>query len=249
MNKLCVYFGTEPPDATVPQTLEDVDVVLEPYHPLVKSRGFREAFPLARRFVYVNPTTVDPWVLGQLSDPPPLIGRDETWNLPRLDLDHPDGFDWAVRSACAALEGDDGSIHGAFVDDINRLLPDREELLMEWFVEVVQRLGWEPAWFLNRGFAIWPRVERLEAVLLEDITPEISAAQPPAYVRWMREDVLPRVEEARARGVRVHCLGYRDQEPTGGVLLDDALRRDLRRLVDSVTTGADRQLHEWRLSS
>jgi hypothetical protein len=253
MSRLCVYFGTEPPSSSVLTASTDsqasLDVVLEPYHPLVMHGGFTEAFPHARRFVYVNPTTVDPWVLAQLTEPPPLIGRDEKWQLPRLDLDHPDGFAWAVRSACAALEGDQGRLHGAFVDDVDRLLPDRDEVVMEWFVQVAHQLGREPAWFVNRGFPLWGRIERLEAVLLEDITPEISAAQPPAYVRWIREDVLPEVSAVRQRGVRVHSLGYRDQEPTGPVILDEELRQDLHRMVDTITTGADRQLHEWRVSS
>ena len=120
---------------------------------------------------------------------------------------------------------------------------------MEWFVQVTSQLGHEPAWFLNRGFGLWPRIEHVEAVLLEDITPEISAAQPPAYVRWVREEVLPAVRAVRQRGVRVHSLGYRDQEPTVPVLVDESLRVELATVVDTVTTGADRQLHEWRLSS
>jgi hypothetical protein len=253
MPALCVYFGTEPPEQHVPAARDDLDVVLEPYHPLVKTGGFTEAFPHARRFVYVNPTTVDPWVLRQLADPPPLLGHDERWNLPRLDLEHPDGFAWAVRSACAALAGDDGRLHGAFVDDLDRLLPEQEEIAVEYVAQVTHQLGWEPAWFVNRGFALWGRIERLEAVLLEDISPAVSSREPVATVRWLREDVLPRVREVRARGVRVHALSYADQEPgPGGTDADPAadlrLHDQVRDVVDSVTTGADRNLHVWRTS-
>lgn len=251
--KLCIYFGTEMPVPGWSDRAGEarrVDVVLEPYHPLVQGGGFADAFPDARRYVYVNPTTVDPWVLGQLSDPPPLIGRDARWNLPRLDLDHPDGFAWAVRAACAALNGDDGRIHGAFVDDLDRLLPGREEIAMEYFVQVSHQLGWEPSWFINRGFALWPRIERLDAVLLEDITPHIAAHEAPDTVRWLREHVLPQVRAARARGIPVHAMGYHDQHGAlPDVAPDNLLQVELGRLVDSVTDGADRMLHDWRWSS
>lgn len=246
--RLCVYFGTEMPDPAWAQDLGAIDIVLEPYHPLVQGGGFAEAFPDARRFVYVNPTTIDPWVLGQLADPPPLVGRDDRWDLPRLDLDHPDGFAWAVRSACAALSGDRGRIHGAFVDDLDRLLPDREELAIEYFVQVAVHLDREPAWFINRAFALWPRVEHLEAVLLEDISPDVAAHEPPATVRWMREQVLPAVRAVRQRGTRVHAMDYADQHGRADGPADEGLRVEVAGVVDSVTTGADRMLHEWIVS-
>ncbi|MCW2769577.1 MAG: hypothetical protein JWR27_1010 [Aeromicrobium sp.] len=247
--KLCIYFGTEMPDLTWSEDLGPSDVVLEPYHPLVQGGGFAEAFPDARRFVYVNPTTIDPWVLDQLADPPPMIGRDERWNLPRLDLDHPEGFAWAVRSACAALKGDRGRIHGAFVDDLDSMLPDREELAIEFFVQVALHLETEPAWFINRGFSLWPRIEHLEAVLLEDISPDLAARAPTAMVRWIHEQVLPAVRAVRRRGVRVHSMDYADQQESLGVAPDENLRAEVAGLVDSVTSGADRQLHDWRASS
>lgn len=251
MTSLCVYFGTEPPDVELSaSTTGDLDVVLEPYHPLVKTGGFTEAFPHARRFVYVNPTTVDPWVLRQLADPPPLIGWDERWNLPRLDLEHPDGFAWAVRSACAALAGDEGRLHGAFVDDLDRMVPAQEELAVEYFSQVTHQLGWEPAWFVNRGFSLWQRIEHLEAVLLEDISPSVSSREPVGTVRWLREEVLPSVRSARDRGVRVHSLSYADQEEhlDPDVAADQRLHDQITAVVDSITTGADRNLHEWRTS-
>ena len=251
---LCIYFGTDLP---APGWTDEragrgrLDVVLEPYHPLVQGGGFADAFPTARRYVYVNPTTVDPWVLGQLSDPPPLLGRDERWGLPRLDLEHPDGFAWAVRSACAALGGDAGRLHGAFVDDLDRLLPAREEIAMEYFVQVALQLGWEPAWFVNRAFALWPRIEHLDAVLLEDITPDVAAHEDADAVRWIREEVLPEVRAVRQRGTTVHSMGYADQlsDPPPDRATDELLRTDLAALVDSVTDGADRMLHDWRWSS
>lgn len=247
---VCLYFGDQQPGPGQAHltALDDLDVVLEPYHPLVRDGGFADVFPRARRFVYVNPTTVDPWHLERMTDPPPLIGTDEEWGLPRLDLEDPRGLDHAVATTVAALRCDDGRMHGAFVDDLDRLLPDRADIALEYLARTTCALGHEPAWFLNRGFALWSRVENLDAVLLEDLTPETVAHLQPGAVRWLREEVLPRVRDARARGVRVHALGYPDQNDVFDVLPDDRLRHDLAGLVDTVTTPADRRLHEWSLS-
>jgi hypothetical protein len=244
-----VYFGTALPDPGWAETLVDTDVVLEPYHPLVQQGAFRDAFPNSRRYIYVNPTTVDPWILERASSPPPLIGHDERWGLPRLDLDNPAGFDWAVASAVGVL-GDHGeTVDGLFVDDLDRLIPDRVEIAMEYIVQVTTQLRWEPGWFVNRAFALWPLIEGLDAVLLEDITPELVAYEPAGRIRWMRDVVLENARKARRRGVRIHSLGYADQEGIRtGMARDESLEKELNELVDSVTTGADRQLSDWRVS-
>jgi hypothetical protein len=249
MSDLCIYFGTAEPDPAWAASLRDIDVVLEPYHPVVQERRFAATFPHARRFVYVNPTTVDPWLLERSPVPPPLIGYDERWNLPRLDLDQTAGFDWAVDTAVRIAQEQGHGIDGLFVDDLDRLIPGRRDTAIDYLVQVAVRLGREPGWFVNRGFELWPFIEGLDAVLLEDITPHLVAFRVISDVRWMREVVLDQVRTARARGVRVHSLGYRDQEPEdGGRSPDRRLERELAALVDSITTGAGRSLDEWMVS-
>ena len=249
MTALCLYFGTEMPDREWARSLAGADVVLEPYHPLVKDGGFADIFPDCQRYVYVNPTSVDPWILGQSKSKPPLIGRDGRWDLPRLDLSTPEGFNWAVAEALTALAADGGRGHGLFVDDLDRLLPEQTEIAMSYLVHVTVRHGKEPGWFLNRAFSLWPLVEGLDAVLLEDITPALIGYESVSGVRWVREVVLQGVRQVRARGIHVHSIGYSDHEKIPeGRIPDPVLTKELAELVDSVTTGADRRLEEWRVS-
>jgi hypothetical protein len=249
VNGLCIYFGTAQPDPDWARSLVDADVVLEPYHPIVQEHRFAEVFPSARRFVYVNPTTVDPWLLDRSPNRPPLLGYDERWNLPRLDLGQEEAFDWAVDTAVAIGRDQADQLDGLFVDDLDRLIPEQQDVAIDYLVQVTNRLSWEPRWFVNRGFELWPLIEGLEAVLLEDMTPYLVAFQVVSDVRWVRDVVLPGLREARARGVRVHSLGYLDQEQeAAGRAPDRQLERELAGLVDSVTTGAGRSLDEWMVS-
>ena len=245
MSDLLLYLGMDVPPLAWSAALTDVDVVLEPFHPLVKYGGFAERFPAARRFVYVNPTSVDPWVLERADHRPPLIGEDREWSLPRLDLDDPAGLDWAVQQAVDAFESGDSRPDGLFVDDLDRLLPDRSELCIEFLARVTNAIGQEPRWFLNRGFELWPRVEALDAVLLEDISPLVSQYGDVDQIRWLREVVLPAVDAVRRRGVRVHAVSYADQEGADQVAPDVSVHADLHGAVDSVHTGLDRRIWQW----
>lgn len=249
MTALCLHFGTEMPDVSWARSLTDIDVVLEPYHPLVKEGGFADVFPDSNRYVYVNPTSVDPWILDRAESKPPLIGRDGRWDLPRLDLATPKGFSWAVEEALTALAADGGRGHGLFVDDLDRLLPEQTEIAMSYLAHITMRHGSEPGWFLNRAFGLWPLVEGLDAVLLEDITPALVGYELASGARWVRDVVIGGVRRARARGIHVHSIGYSDREQIPeGLVPDQALAKELAELLDSVTTGADRRLEEWRVS-
>jgi hypothetical protein len=248
VSAVAIYFGVEPPATAIAGALGAGDVVLEPFHPLVRHGGFAEAFPDCRRYVYVNPTTVDPWLYDRLDSPPPITGRDERWGLPRLDLDAPAALDFAVDRAVEAFAADDGRCTGLFVDDLDLLLPDRAELAIEYLARVGGATGREPRWFLNRGFALWHRVEALDAVLLEDLSPDVSGYGSADELRWLYEDVVPAVRTVRARGVRVHALSYADQRPSRDLVPDRALQWRLASLIDTCTTDADRPLNVWRTS-
>lgn len=247
MSAMSIYFGVEHPGRSVLSAIGTGDVVLEPFHPLVRDGGFADVFPRCRRYVYVNPTTVDPWHYDRMVDPPPITGRDERWNLPRLDLDRPEALEWAVEQAVQAFAADGGRSTGLFVDDLDRLLPDRAELAVEYLAKVGEATPTEPRWFLNRGFALWPLVEALDAVLLEDLAPEVVGFGSVDEARWM-DEVLAAVRVVRARGVRVHALSYDDQPPPGSTAADRRVQSELAALIDTVTTEADRPLNVWRIS-
>lgn len=247
MSGVSIYFGVEHPGEPVLARIREGDVVLEPFHPLVRDGGFADVFPNCRRYVYVNPTTVDPWLYDRMVDPPPITGRDERWGLPRLDLDRPESLDFAVEQAVAAFAADGGRSTGLFVDDLDRMLPERPELAVEYLARVGEATPVEPRWFLNRGFALWPLVEALDAVLLEDLAPDVVGFGSVDESRWM-DDVLAAVRGVRARGVRVHALSYADQQPSGSTAADRRVQTELAGLIDSVITDADRPLNVWRIS-
>jgi hypothetical protein len=247
MSAMSIYFGVDHPEAGLPSAIGTGDVVLEPFHPLVRDGGFADVFPRCRRYVYVNPTAVDPWHFERMADPPPITGTDERWALPRLDLDRPEALDFAVEQAVAAFAADGGRSTGLFVDDLDRLLPDRAELAIEYLARVGERTPREPRWFVNRGFALWPRIEALDAVLLEDLAPEVVGFESIDRTRWM-DDVLAAVRGVRLRGVRVHALSYEDQPAAGSTVADRRVQTDLAALIDTVTTDADRPLNVWRIS-
>ncbi len=62
MSKLCVYFGTEPPDSVVPDSLHDGDVVLEPYHPLGRLGQPKDVADVVAFLV----SPAGRWISGQL---------------------------------------------------------------------------------------------------------------------------------------------------------------------------------------
>ena len=173
---------------------------------------------------------------------------DERWHLPRLDHDDPDALEWAVDRAVEAWQLDDGRSTGLFVDDLDRLLPHRVGTARAFLDRVTTATTPSaPAWFLNRGFGLWSEVDRLQAVLLEDVTPDIVRWMSAQERRWLAEEAIPAVERVRARGVRVHALSYADQE-SGELNPAPASAEELAVLVDTTTTGVDRALDEWRLS-
>lgn len=247
MTGVSIYFGTEHPAGSVLSAIHGGDVVLEPFHPLVRDGGFADVFPRCRRYVYVNPTTVDPWLYNRMASPPPIIGRDERWGLPRLDLAQPEALDFAVEQAVEAFAADDGRSTGLFVDDLDRLLPDRVGLAIEYLARVGEATAREPRWFINRGFGVWPLVEALDAVLLEDMAPEVVGWGSMDEARFL-DDVLAAVRAVRVRGVRVHALSYDDQPRASAGPRDRRVQRELAELLDTVTTDADRPLNVWRTS-
>jgi hypothetical protein len=246
---LVLYFGTDMPDPTWAGSLRDVDVVLQPYHPAVKYGGYAESFPHARRWVYANPTTVDPWILERAVVRPPIASHDPAWNLPRLDLDQPAGRAWAVAHLCEVARYAAAEAHGIFVDDLDRLT-DQPDLALDLLAAARSEGVRAPRWFVNRAFGLLDRVEGLDAVLLECLTPAVAAAMDVDGVRWVREVVLPALERAVLRGVSCHSLDYPDQPGlSAGRTADEGVERAVSRLLCSVTHASDRGLTAWQVRS
>lgn len=239
MSAVVLYYGTQGPRRDWAEALVDTDVVLQPYHPLVMESGFRKAFPKSRRFVYVNPTTIDPWRLERRSSRPPLADSRDDWNLPRLDLRHPEGWNCSIDEVAFAASSGADEIDGLFIDDIDRLDTDQ---FMRFTADVVTRLGWIPQLFVNRGFAHWPAAPAIDAVLIEDVRGTSSVDDDDdGAARWVREVIAPAVTQVRHRGARVHRVEYADTAERTDVFADEVSSS----LVDSEWMTAPRPLDTW----
>lgn len=239
MSDLVVYYGTERPVPSWSTSVVDTDVVLQPYHPMVQESGFRTAFPRARRFVYVNPTTIDPWRLERRSSTPPLTEASDDWGLPRLDLHRAAGWECSIEEAASAAASGSDELDGLFVDDADRI--DAEQFA-RFTADVSDRLGWLPRLFVNRGFALWATAPAIDAVLIEDVrgTAPVDHDDDGA-ARWMREVIAPAVARISERAARVHRIEYSDTAAHVDVFANEVSSS----LVDSEWMTATRPLNTW----
>ena len=228
-----VYHGTLLPRRawSIEQT---GDVVLQPYHAIVKYGGFESWFPKARRFVYINPTAVDRLRRTDVTDDMVRLDPDDRWGLPRLHL--PEQLDWAVADA-AMLAGLPG-VHGVFVDDVDLLEGSQADIAVEYVRRVTASTGCTA--FVNRGFGLvdaLARVAPVEAVLLEDLDRDAAS---PGSTRWAQRVVVPALVRARAAGTRVHRLEY-----GAAPAADPSLGRQVEPLLDSCARMPDPVLDQW----
>lgn len=238
MTNLVLYYGTEMPDLDAARITVDTHVVLQPYHPIVMSGEFRRVFPEARRFVYVNPTAIDPWRLDRSEVKPPLLEVDDEWSLPRIDLSATAGWRTALDEAAWALDSGPEQVHGVFIDDLDRV---DSATAQAFIADLRARVGWTPALFINRGFHVWPGLA-LDAVLVEDVRGgDVRDDDPAGLSRWVAEAVVPSLVDARTRGSAVHRVEYADTSSRHDHS-EDQLPADL---FDSVWMTAPRTLDEW----
>jgi hypothetical protein len=195
-----IFHGTALPDREWAAGLH-ADVVLQPYHPIVQAQEYASWFPHARRFVYVNPTVVDPLRRSDATAEMVFHDPHDGWDLPRLRL--PLWLDWAVADAVAIAGG--SGVHGLFVDDLDRLLdtPAGRETAVRYVRAVTAASG--AGIYVNRAFAVLDALPAVEAVLLEDLDVDLAS---PGTAAWLYDVVLPALQRARDRGVRIHQLGY-----------------------------------------
>lgn len=230
-----IFHGTELPPRRWAAGVT-ADVVLQPYHPLVAEGRFGDYFPQARRWIYTNPTAIDPE--RQRHIPKRLILRDpgDRWQLTRMRL--PEGLDLVLEDA-AELAGRPG-VHGLFLDDLDRLIARGDEVLSAYLSGLAERISCPV--FVNRGFAALARVPRLAAVLVEDLSRDLAS---PGSYSWVQSEVLPALAQARDAGCRLHRIDY---EPALPYLPPTArlLDRAVSRLCDHEHRVYDEQLVEWR---
>ncbi|HEX8627702.1 MAG TPA: hypothetical protein VF755_05975, partial [Catenuloplanes sp.] len=197
-----VYYGQELPDQAAARSLRDATVVLQTYHPLVRSARYAAWFPHCRRFVYWNPTGVPGDVLATLDRQLRLADWDPTWRLARVDPRDEATREYVVQQAVAAL-GTAADVHGLYVDDLDRWAIRRQSVARLVLAQVRAAAGREFHWVLNRGFGCWAAaLPRLHAVTLEGLAPPDVDALGPSDAAWVRRVVLPPVRRARRAGVR-----------------------------------------------
>lgn len=237
MTPLALFHGTTMPPRRWATGVTG-DVVLQPFHPVVHSGAFADWFPLARRWVYTNPTAVDR--LRQADVPDDLLVREpaDRWRLPRLRM--PEGFHVALddAAALAALPG----VDGLFVDDLDWMILHHEDTVGQYLAGLATRTRCPI--FVNRGFPVLTAVPRVEAVLAEGMDNDL--ANPDSHA-WIETVALPALSWAHRAGHRVHRLEYLPAVPvrhpsTATRLLD----RSLASLCTSSHLVNDEQLDLWR---
>jgi hypothetical protein len=253
MRTAIFYYGCELParrDAAA--ALRDAAVVLQPYHPLLATGQFADYFPHCSLYVYWNPTGVPAADLAGADPGIALLAPDPVWNLARLDLRSAAARQFAARRGLLALRAGGPAATGLFVDDLDlwsQAGPDQDAALAV-VQAVLTAAGREVGLFVNRGFACWPRLAglsapagpaRLDAVLLEELTPALADRLGAGDQQWIREQVVPAARAARSGGAACFGLTYEPgpEAPPAG----DAAR-ELAALTDGVLRGC-RSLDQW----
>jgi len=244
MRTAIFYYGCEvPAGRAAAARLRDTAVVLQAYHPLLATGQFADWFPHCSLYVYWNPTGVPADDLADAGPGVALLAPDPVWNLARLDLRSAAARQFAARRGLLALRAAGPGAAGLFVDDLDRWAapgPDQDAAL--GVVQAVLASAGRPVGlFVNRGFAFWPRLPGLDAVLLEELTPALADGLGADDQLWVRERVVPAVRAARDGGAACFGLTY-ERGPEAPPAGDAA--RELAELTDGVLRGC-RSLDQW----
>ena len=236
------YYGSTLPRQAATARLAGVRVVLQPYHPLLAAGRFDGYFPGGSLFVYWNPAGVPPADLAAAAEPVPTLGIDPVWRLARLDLRRAAARRFAVGRGLAALRSAGTQAAGLFVDDLDLWTSaGRQAAALRTVRALLAGAGREVALFVNRGFALWPRLPGLDAALLEEITPGLVDRMAGPDADWVGRCVLPAVRQARAGGTAIFGLSY-DPAPESTPARPAAA--ELAALCDAVVHG-NRSLDIW----
>jgi hypothetical protein len=244
MRTAIFYYGCElPPRRDAAAALRDAAVVLQAYHPLLATGQFADYFPHCSLYVYWNPTGVPAGDLAGAGPGIALLAPDPVWNLARLDLRSAAARQFAARRGLLALRAGGPAAAGLFVDDLDlwsRPGPDQDAALAV-VSSVLAGAGRPAGLFVNRGFAFWPRLAGLDAVLLEELTPALADGLGADDQQWIREQVVPAARAARRGGAACFGLSY---EPGPEAPPSGAAARELAELTDGVLHGC-RSLDQW----
>ena len=243
MKSAIFYYGLDlPPDRSKTTLLRDTAVVLQPHHPLLSDDIFADYFPHCSLFVYWNPTGVQPESLRAASEQIPLVALDHVWDLVRLDLRSDAARRFAVGQGLRALRQTGAHVHGLFVDDLDLWSGPRRQSAA---IAVLRQLQAEGAQdirlFLNRAFSLWPKLDCLQAVLLEELTPGVVKRLAPADTEWVERKVLPAIRRVRRRGVTVFGMTY---EPTWEKPPHSRVSAGLAEVTDNIVMTC-RSLDQW----
>lgn len=237
-----MYYGEALPNLRAAQALQDCDVVLQPYHPLVRSGQFDAYFPHCRRFVYWNPSGVYGENLIGLAQPVRLEVWDPRWKIARLDLTDEATRAYVVDYAVTTLSG--AGVDGLFVDDLDLWSQGRRQGALRAVLDsVAVKAGDEFRWFFNRGFPMWRGTPNLHAVMLEELTPYDVEHRGVADESWLNRVVLPPLERAKRADVRAYAMTYGIDPPEPFPLAGVSAR--LAALTDGIVYGKAPALAEW----
>jgi hypothetical protein len=237
------YYGTDmPPDPKRTAALRQTRIVLQPRHPLLTAGRFTTFFPHCSLFVYWNPTGVSASELSDGGEHVRMLEPDPVWNLARLDLRSAATRRFAVRHGLRALHDNGSCVTGLFVDDLDLWsAAHRQDAAIAVVNSVRAQAGREVRLFVNRGFALWPRLAEIDAVLLEEITPGLVDRMTATDVSWVEQCVLPAARDVRRRGAAVFGLTY---EPAPEGPPRHAVSAELAHLSDGILHGC-RSLDIW----
>jgi hypothetical protein len=244
MRTAIFYYGCElPPSRTATAQLRDAAVVLQAYHPLLATAQFADYFPHCSLYVYWNPTGVPAADLDGAGPGIALLATDRVWNLARLDLRSAPARQFAARRGLLALRAAGPAAAGLFVDDLDLWAEPGadQDAALQVVQAVLAGAGREVGLFVNRGFAFWPRLPGLDAVLLEELTPALADRLEAGDQAWIRARVVPAVRAARSAGAACFGLTY---EPGPETSPAGAAARELAELTDGVLRGR-RSLDQW----
>jgi hypothetical protein len=238
-----IYYGRDLPPAHLNAiSSPSAMVVLQPYYPVLQAGLLRDYFPRCTLYVYWNPTGVPAEALADAGEHVKVLGHDPVWDLARLDLRSASTRRFAVRRGLEALQAGGPCVTGLFVDDMDLWTAPR---CREAAVAVVRSLrsqaGRELSLFVNRGFALWPLLPGISAVLLEEITPGLVDRMPGPDVAWVEDHVLPAVRTVSSGGAAVFGLSY---EPGPEAEARCRAAAELASLLDGVLHGR-RALDTW----
>lgn len=230
-NRDCLfYYGTEVPKLSRTIGLNETNVILQDYHPIVAQGLYGEFFPLCKRFIYLNVSHVHRNELVNFDISLKGLKYNEEWQTYLLDLEQPLTFDLILKKAkkILSIEG----VDGLFFDDVD-FWATTPSLRMK-FVELVEAIKRESKkeirFILNRGFPFWTKLSSLEAIVLENIFPEKIYTSAYQDLSWF-ETLLTlnfSVLKERDLGIPVYGLKYsgNDDDVTFDRDFENAERRD-----------------------